>query len=219
MRVVTSKTKNDRPSSPRLVRLRLLPEATLLKRARIKDVDAFEELVARTQVQLYRVAMRVVRNESDAQEVLQEAYLSAWRSLPRFEGRSQFGSWMHRIVVNHSLMHLRARNRHPEVAIHEVDHAELNDAIAQTVFASITREERPDRPDQKLQSAELIQRIEIAVNALPEILRKTFLLREVSDASTQAIAVKMGVSEPAAKTRLHRARRVLRRSLGDYIAC
>jgi RNA polymerase sigma-70 factor (ECF subfamily) len=219
MHVLGNKTKNDRPSSPRMNRLWRLSEVTLLKRARLHDVDAFEELVGRTEVQLYRVAMRVVRNESDAQEVLQESYLSAWRSLPRFEGRAQFGSWMHRIVVNHSLMHLRTRSRRPEVAIHEIDHAELDEAIAHTVFASIARDERPDRPDQKLQSVELVQRIEIAVNALPEKLKQTFLLREVWNASTRAIAAEMGVSEPAAKTRLHRARRVLRQSLEDYVAC
>ena len=214
-----NQAQNDSPPSQKVLRLRRLAESTLLERARSKDADAFEELVDRSELQLYRVAMSVVHNQSDAQEVLQESYLSAWRSLPRFEGRSKFCSWMHRIVVNHSLMHLRVRSRHPEVPIHAVDHAELDDAIAQTVFASLSREEQPDRPDQRLQSAELVQQIQIAVNSLPDKLKQTFLLREVWNASTQAIAAKMGVSKPAAKTRLHRARRELRRSLGDYIAC
>lgn len=210
---------NATPPSPKAARLRLLPECTLLERARVKDADAFEELVDRTEVQLYRVAMSMVRNQSDAQEVLQESYLSAWQSLPTFEGRSKFGSWMHRIVVNHSLMHLRARGRHPEVALHDVDEAELGEAIAHTACASIERQERHQRPDQRLQSAELIQQIQMAVSCLPEKLKHTFLLREVWDASTRAIAAKTGVSEPAAKTRLHRARRELRRSLGGYLAC
>lgn len=218
MQVLKNKAENEVALSPKWVGVRDLAETTLLERARVKDVGSFEELVRRTEVQLYRVAVRIVRNESDAREVLQESYLSAWRSLPRFEGRSQFGSWMHRIVVNHSLMHLRTRNRHPEVALHAVDRIELDDAIAQAAFPSVGREERPDRPDRRLQSAELIRRIEVAVNSLPEKLKQTFILREVWDASTRTIAAKMGVSEPAAKTRLHRARRVLRRSLGDYVA-
>jgi RNA polymerase sigma-70 factor (ECF subfamily) len=219
MHVRPNKATNDVPPSQKTARLRLLPESTLLERARSKDADAFEELVDRTEVQLYRVAMTLVRNQSDAQEALQESYLSAWRSLPRFEGRSKFSSWMHRIVVNHSLMHLRARGRHPEVAIHDVDEAELGEAIAQTPMASTARQQRHDRPDQRLQSAELVQQIQMAVSCLPEKLKQTFLLREVWDASTRAIAAKMGVSELAAKTRLHRARREIRRSLGEYIAC
>jgi len=219
MHVVRNKAHNGRGALPRTAPLWGLSEQELLERARDRDVGAFEELVGRTEVQLYRTALRVVRNESDAQEILQESYLSAWRSLPRFEGRSQFGSWMHRIVVNNSLMQLRTRNRHPEVGIEDVSHVELDEAIAQTVFASSAREARSDRPDQQLQSKELFRRIEATVNALPENLKEIFLLRDVREVSTEDAAEKLGLSRPAAKTRLHRARRVLRQSLGDYVAC
>jgi RNA polymerase sigma-70 factor, ECF subfamily len=193
---------------------RHLSEPALLKRARARKVGAFEELVGRTEVQLYRVAMRVVRNESDAQEVLQESYLSAWRSLPKFEGRSQFGSWMHRIVVNNSLMHLRTRNRHPEIGIHDIDHTELD--IARAAYdVSAVRDGQPTRPDQELQSKELLRHIEKTVNALPDKLKEIFVLREVRELSNEDAAATLGVSKPAAKTRLHRARRVLRQTLGD----
>jgi RNA polymerase sigma-70 factor (ECF subfamily) len=219
MHFVGNKPKQGRPSSQRITPLASLSEPALLKRARARDVSAFEELVGRTEVQLYRVAMRVVHNESDAQEILQESYLCAWRSLPKFEGRSQFGSWMHRIVVNNSLMLLRTRNRHPEVAIHDIDHAELDEAIGRAAYTSTAREDRPDRPDQLFQSEELLRRIETAVNSLPEKLKEIFLLRDVWEVSTGDSAAKLGVSTPAAKTRLHRARSVLRQSLGDYVAC
>jgi RNA polymerase sigma-70 factor (ECF subfamily) len=216
MHFVRNKPKDSRPSSQGITPLSRLSEPALIKRARARDVAAFEELVGRTEVHLYRIAMRCVHNESDAQEILQESYLSAWRSLPRFEGRAQFGSWMHRIVVNNSLMLLRTRHRHPEVAIHDIDHAELDEAIGRAAYTSAARDDRPDRPDQLFQSAELLRRIERAVNSLPEKLKEIFLLRDVWEVSTGESAAKLGVSTPAAKTRLHRARTVLRQSLGDY---
>jgi RNA polymerase sigma-70 factor (ECF subfamily) len=219
MQVARNKADDCTSSSRRTAPLcRHLSEPALLKRARARKVGAFEELVGRTEVQLYRVAMRVVRNESDAQEILQESYLCAWRSLPKFEGRSQFGSWMHRIVINNSLMHLRTRNRHPEVGIHDVDHAELD--IARAVYdASVAREGRTHDPDQQLQSKEALKHIENTVNALPDKLKEIFLLREVRELSNEDAAARLGVSKPAAKTRLHRARRVLRQTLGDYSRC
>jgi RNA polymerase sigma-70 factor (ECF subfamily) len=218
MHVVTSKVKGGRPPRRRTALLGGVSEAALLKRAQGKDVGAFEELVGRTEDRLYRLAMRYVRNESDAQEILQNAYLSAWRSLSTFAARSQFGSWMHRITVNASLMVLRTRNRHPEVAINDVGPMELNDAIGQVTQEQTAREEWSRRPDEEFQSAELRRRIEVAVNSLPRDLRSIFLLRDVWEMSTEDSAAKLRVSIPAAKTRLHRARRELRESLGYYVA-
>jgi len=219
MQVVTSKEVGGRPSRRRPALLGGLSEAALLKRARRgKDVGAFEELVGRTEDRLYRLAMRYVRNESDAQEILQNAYLAAWRSLPTFEGRSQFSSWMHKITVNASLMLLRTRNRHPEVAINDVEPMELNAAIGQATQEQSPREDWSLRPDEEFQSAELRRRIEVAVNSLPTDLRSIFLLRDVWEMSTEDSAAKLRVSIPAAKTRLHRARRELRESLGCYLA-
>lgn len=219
MRALTSKEDGGRQSPGRTALLARLSEAALLKRARSKDVGAFEELVGRTEDRLYRLAMRYVRNESDAQEILQNSYLSAWRSLPTFQGRSQFGSWMHRITVNASLMFLRVRHRHPEVAMNDVEPMELNEAIGQATQASRPREDWSHCPDEELQSGQLRRRIETAVNSLPQNLRAIFLLRDVGEMSTEETASKLGVSIPAAKTRLHRARRALRECLGDFIAC
>jgi len=219
MPVLNSKQADGRQSSRRMALLARLSEPVLLKRARNRDVGAFEELVGRTELKLYRLAMHIVHNESDAQEILQDSYLSAWRSLPTFEGRAQFGSWMHRIVVNTALGRLRTRSRHPEVAIHDLDLSELNEAIDWTRHAPLWLDGPPVRPDEQMQSAELLRRIETAVNLLPHNLRAIFLLRAVGEVSTQGSAATLGVSIPTAKTRLQRARRVLRASLGDYVAC
>jgi RNA polymerase sigma-70 factor, ECF subfamily len=219
MHVVRNKTEGGGLSSRRTAPLWHLSETDLLERARARNADAFEELVGRTEVQLYRLATRIVSNESDAQEILQESYLSAWRSLPKFEGRALFGSWMHRVVLNNSLMRLRSRNRHPEVGIHGIGDAELDNAIARAIYQSPEREARPDRPDQQLQSKELLRHIGNAVNTLPDKLKEIFLLRDVREVSTEDAAALLGVSRQAAKTRLHRARKVLRQSLDGYVTC
>jgi RNA polymerase sigma-70 factor (ECF subfamily) len=219
MTSATSQRRGRARASTVSTPLSFLTEAVLLKRARGRDVAAFEELIGRTADRLYRLAFRYVHNECDAQEVLQNAYLSAWQSLPRFGGRAQFGCWIHRIAVNASLMLLRARNRHPEIAIDDIEPLELNDAIGQAWEEHSEWEEGSRRPDEEFQSSELRRRIEIAVDSLPPKLKAILLLRHVWEVSTEESAAHLKVSVPAAKTRLHRARRVLRESLGSYVAC
>jgi RNA polymerase sigma-70 factor (ECF subfamily) len=163
--------------------------------------------------------MRYVRNESDAQEILQNAYVSAWRGLPSFEGRAQFGSWMHRITVNASLMFLRARSRHPEIALDDVEPTTLSAAVGKATPRPALRQDGSHHPDHELLSVELRGRIASAVSFLPPKLRETFLLRDVREMSTKDTAGKLGVSLSAARTRLLRARRALRDSLVSYVAC
>jgi RNA polymerase sigma-70 factor (ECF subfamily) len=196
-----------------------LSDAAVLKRACERDVAAFEDLVLRTEEDLYRLAMRYVQNESDAQEILQNAYLSAWRGLPSFEGRAQFASWMHRITVNASLMFLRARGHHHEVALDDVEATKLNAAMVEATHGPTLREPGSHRPDHQFQSAELRGRIASAVSSLPPILRETFLLRDVREMSTREAAGNLGVTVLAARTRLYRARRALRESLANYVTC
>jgi RNA polymerase sigma-70 factor (ECF subfamily) len=193
-------------------------DEALVERARAKDVVAFEELVGRYEGKLYRLAMRFVRNETDAQEILQDAFLSAWRNLPAFEGRAQFGSWMYRVTVNAALMLLRSRNRHPEVAVDDIEPTLLNDAVAQSGQIMGTSSDWSQRPDEQLQSEQLRQHIQVSVDALPDGLRTVFLLRDVEELSTEDTADMLGLSVPAVKTRLHRARLALREAIGRYFA-
>lgn len=216
---VISNQNGGRPSPQGMALLAGLSEPALVERARAREAGAFEELVGRTGDNLRRVARRIVRNESDAQEVLQESYLSAWRGMPTFEGRAQFSSWIHRIVVNAALVRLRTRSRHPEIAIHDLDPSELHESAGPPWRAPLWSENLPNRPDERMQSAELLQGVEVAVNLLPRHLRAILLLRAVDGASTVDSAARLGLSIPAAKTRLQRARKVLRKSLGDYVAC
>jgi RNA polymerase sigma-70 factor (ECF subfamily) len=218
MHIVNGKDGGTRHLHERKGLLAHLSDAVVVQRARGQDVEAFEELVGRTEDVLYRLALRYVRNEHDAQEVLQNAYLAAWRSLPMFEGRAQFTCWIHRITVNASLMFLRTRNRHPEVPVDDLDPTELNDAIDLATRSASWLEDRSPRPDEEFLSAELLRHIASAVASLPQTLRTTFLLRDVEEVSTGDTAGTLGVSIPAVKTRMHRARRVLRASLASYVA-
>ena len=192
-----------------------LADEALVARAQSKDVAAFEELLGRYEEKLYRLAMRFVRNESDAQEILQDVFLSAWRKLPGFEGRAQFGSWMYRVTVNAALMLLRSRNRHPEVGVDEVEPTALNDAVLENGQMR-SSSDWSQRPDDQLQSDELRKHIQTSVDALPEGLRTVFLLRDVEELSTEDTAELLGLSVPAVKTRLHRARLALREAISRY---
>src|SRR5215468_11191177 len=92
----------------------------LVARARKKDFTAFEELLSRYEDKVFRLAYRIVRNETDAKEILQETFVSIWRKLDTFKGDSQFGSWVYRIATNAALMRLRTQRRHPEVSTEEL---------------------------------------------------------------------------------------------------
>lgn len=195
-----------------------LSDEILVERARTKDEGAFEELVNRYEDKLYRLAMRFVRNETDAQEILQDAFLSAWRNLPTFEGRAQFGSWMYRVTVNAALMLLRSRNRHPEIGVDDVEPTALNDAVTENGQMMRSNTDWSQRPDDQLQSDELRRHIQAAVDTLPEGLRTVFLLRDVEELSTEDTAELLSLSVPAVKTRLHRARLSLREAIGRYFS-
>jgi RNA polymerase sigma-70 factor (ECF subfamily) len=207
---------NYRSPAPPPGAVAAVTDEVLVERARAKDEAAFEELVGRYDDKLYRLAMRFVRNETDAQEILQDAFLSAWRNLPAFEGRAQFGSWMYRVTVNAALMLLRSRNRHPEVTVDDIEPTALNNAVAESGQSMRGSADWSQRADEQLQSQEMRAHIQASVDSLPEGLRTVFLLRDVEELSTEDTAEMLGLSVPAVKTRLHRARLALRVAIGRY---
>jgi RNA polymerase sigma-70 factor (ECF subfamily) len=190
-----------------------MPDDSLVERARGGDLDAFEQLVDRHEEKLYRVAMRLLRNETDAREVLQETFLSAWQNLESFAGRAQFGSWIYRVAVNAALMMLRSRRRHPAVSVEDVEPGTLDSAVEANASSL---GDWSKRPDDQLQSAELKQHIQAALDELPEILRVVFVLRDVEGLSTEETADILTVTVPTVKTRLHRARLALRQAITTY---
>jgi RNA polymerase sigma-70 factor (ECF subfamily) len=174
-------------------------EVALVAAAKGGDLHAFEELVRASQAEVYTLAFRLTGNEEDARDVAQEAYLRAFRSLKRFRGDARFSTWMHRITANCALTFLakRTKGRHEELSSDE--------SLA---------DERPESSPEMMAEAEFARdRLTDALSELPPRLRAVVVLRDVYDLPHEAIAAELGISQEAAKVRLHRARRKLRERL------
>lgn len=168
-------------------------------KARQGDHAAFEELVRVTYVDAYNLAYRLTGDEDDARDVVQDAYLRAFRGLKRFRGEAQFTTWLYRITANCAASSLgkRARHRH-DVLEDDEDIVDLS--------ARVDPAEQADR-------GAVRDRVKAALAELPPRLRAVVVLRDVYDLSHEAIATELGITESAAKVRLHRARRKLRERL------
>jgi len=174
-------------------------EAGLVAAAKAGDNNAFAELVRATEADVYTLAYRLTGNEDDARDVAQEAYLRAFRAMKRFRGDARFSTWMYRITANCASTHLsrRSKGRHEELS--------EDDA---------TTDDRPESdPETMAEAGFLRDRVTAALADLPPILRAVVVLRDVYDLPHEAIASELGITESAAKVRLHRARRKLRERL------
>jgi RNA polymerase sigma-70 factor (ECF subfamily) len=173
--------------------------AALISAARDGDRRAFDELVRATYADSYTLAFRLTGDEEDARDVVQEAYLRAFRGLKRFRGDAQFSTWMYRITANCASTHLGKRSKHR--------HDELREDL------SAVDERAAVNPEERAESSALRDRLHEALRELPPKLRAVVILRDVYDLPHEAIAAELGISESAAKVRLHRARRKLREDL------
>jgi RNA polymerase sigma-70 factor, ECF subfamily len=171
----------------------------LVAAAKDGDRDAFDELVRVTHADTYTLAYRLTGDEEDARDVVQEAYLRAYRGLKRFRGDAQFSTWMYRITANCAATHLGRHSRHRHDELDEAD------AVVDT---------HPDRdPQLRADADDLRGRLRLALDSLPPRLRVVVVLRDVYDLPHESIAAELGISESAAKVRLHRARNKLREQL------
>lgn len=180
-------------------------EPDLIERAQAGDREAFEELVRRHADRLHAVVLRFIADPEEAREVTQEAFLRAWRSIGRFQGRSQFFTWLYRIGINEAKR--RVGRRAPTGLVSSVD--------------GEPKLEAPDwseAPDRRLEQSELREALERAIRELPLDYRTTVILRDVEGLSTAEAAEVMELGEAAFKSRLHRARLAVRRSLDTYFA-
>jgi RNA polymerase sigma-70 factor, ECF subfamily len=178
---------------------------TLLPRLRRGEPDAYESLVRREMPRLLAVARRLLRSEEDAQDAVQDAFVSAFRSFDAFEGGCQISTWLHRIAVNAALMKLRAKRRRPEESIDELLPAFLEDGH----HARHPHEWR-DSAETLLARKEDRDYVRACIDRLPEAYRTVLLLRDIEDLDTAEAASALGTSETVVKVRLHRARQALR---------
>jgi RNA polymerase sigma-70 factor, ECF subfamily len=186
-----------------------LDEAKLVRQAIAGEEGALEILFAQHSRALYQTALRLLGNPEDAEDALQEAMLSAYRNLPRFEGRSQFSTWMTRIVINAALMRRRSKRAHPALSLD--DSAEDKTPIAER-FA-----DGHPSPEQIYASAELSARVKENLQTLSPLLRNAFELRELEGLTADEAARALGVSRNTLKARLWRARQQLASRLGDVL--
>jgi RNA polymerase sigma-70 factor, ECF subfamily len=183
----------------------------LVAAAKAGRQDAFAEIVERHSPVVYNLALRLVKDPHEAEEVLQETFISAFKALPRFEGRSQLGTWLYRIGYNAALMRLRKR-RPPTDSLDEPVTTEEGDSLPRELvdWASI--------PDELLLNREIRTVLDAALDTLPESLRTVFVLRDIEGLSTAETAAALGLTETNTKVRLHRARLALRERLSGYFA-
>jgi RNA polymerase sigma-70 factor (ECF subfamily) len=179
-------------------------ESELVGRLRAGDQDAFEELVRIYGGRLLAVARRFVRNDADAQDIVQTAYLSAFRALGRFEGECQLSTWLHRIVVNTALMKLRSRRRKPEQSIDELLPAFQEDGHHVEQFS-----EWGAPADVLLEQRETRATVRTCIQRLPDNYRDVLILRDIEELPTQDVARMLKMTPTAVKVRLHRARQAL----------
>lgn len=176
-----------------------------LTRLRQHDAAAFTEFFETYADRVYRLALGLLKQEDDAEEVVQATFLSAFEAIDRFEPHAQLSTWLYRIAYNHALMLLR--RRHAALPLPEEEDSPT--FPAQLVDWS-------QLPDQQAVSEETQQMLRTAVTELPVGLRAAFLLRDVEGLSTAECAHIQGLTEAACKVRLHRARLRLREQLSSY---
>ena len=178
--------------------------SSLLAALRRGEEAAFETLVRTYGGRMLAVVKRFFTDSDDAQDALQDAFLSAFKGLPMFDGRSQLGTWLHRIVVNSSLMKLRTRRRHPEQSIEDLLPVFLEDGHRASPSP------RWKNSLSEMDNAETREAIRNQIAKLPESYRTVLLLRDIEEYDTETVARMLEMTESAVKVRLHRARQALR---------
>jgi RNA polymerase sigma-70 factor (ECF subfamily) len=183
-------------------------ESRLVAAAKSGDLDAFDQLVSRYERKIFRLALRITQNREDAEDAMQEAFLKAYEHLNAFQGDSRFYTWLVRIAVNQALMKLRKR-RPNQISLDEP--AETEDS---ELFKEIA--DWGPSPEQRFAQTELHEILDSAISGLEPDYRNVFILRDVEGIPTEETAQLVGISVPAVKTRLLRARLKLRQKLNAF---
>lgn len=182
-------------------------EEKLIRAGQRGDHQAVETLFRRYQRPLFQTALRVLGNTEDAEDALQDGLLSAYRNLKRFEGRSQFSTWLTRIVINAALMRRRSAKARPAISLDEPPREDELPATERFADDGLT-------PEQVFANTEIREMLSENLDQLSPLLRTAFVLREVQGYSTGEAAKKLGVTENTLKARLWRARHQLAERLG-----
>ena len=184
-------------------------DSQLVKRVQSGEKDAFDLLVLKYQHKIVNLVMRYVRDPEQALDITQEAFIKAYRALPRFRGDSAFYTWLYRIAVNTAQNHLASQRRRPinvELDLQDPDQYDLHAKLKET-----------DTPEGVTISNELQETVEKAINALPEDLRTAIVLREIDGMSYEEIAETMQCPVGTVRSRIFRARDAISKKVGTLI--
>jgi len=190
--------------------LETLSDNDLITRFRKGCEGSFEEIVRRYETKAYNLAMRLTRNQEDAEEVLQDVFVTVHRKIDGFEGKAKFSSWLYRITVNAAFMKLRKRRQDHTVALEDI----LPQLHAVTTLAPQNTFSLPG--DVHVVSNEVRVALESAIGKLPEDYRAVFVLRDIDGLSNKEVGDILNLSIPAVKSRLHRSRLMLRKRLRRF---
>ncbi|WP_288194564.1 RNA polymerase sigma factor [uncultured Phyllobacterium sp.] len=184
-------------------------DVELVRRALIRDADAFRTIMRTHNRRLYRIARGVIRDDSEAEDIVQEAYCSAFSHLDQFRGESSLATWLSRIVINEALGRLRKKRRAPDLAAS----MSRNSDTRIIPFPIKTGED----PERLMAQRQILQMVERATDALPDVYRTVFIARVIEGLSQEETAEVLGIRVETVKTRLHRARALVRKQLDDQI--
>lgn len=188
-----------------LERWNVLPDEAIVTQILDGHVALFELLMRRHNERLYRAARAILRDDAEAEDVMQQAYVNAYAHLRQFDGRSAFATWLTRIAVNEAILRARKKGRYQPLTD--------DDASVDNVFPVSPA----DNPERQAFTAEMKVILERAIESLPDGLREVFMLRQVEGLSTAETATCLDISEDLVKTRLSRGRAALRRDLIERI--
>ncbi len=183
-------------------------ETALIEQAKQGDKAALSRLVNLYAERIYNLALRILRNKEDAEDVLQETFLAVVEKLHTFDGRSSFFTWIYRIATNASLMRLRKKKL---VFQDLIDNDDFQETVESRVFIDWSQD-----PSLSVYDEEVKQKIDEAVNKLSDIYRSVFILRDIEGLSIKETSEILGITEENVKIRLRRARQYLRDHLSDY---
>jgi len=187
-----------------------LDDMELVHRALARDASAFRAIMQRYNRRLYRVARGILRNSADAEDAVQDAYFSAFTHLASYRAEATLASWLSRIVMNEALGRLRQRHR-------TVDLAKLEPAQAEAEIIQFPLSTPNDDPERTMAQRQILQLVEQATDNLPDVYRLVFVTRVIEGMSVEETSELLGIKPETVKTRLHRARQLIRDHLNKQI--
>jgi RNA polymerase sigma-70 factor (ECF subfamily) len=193
----------DKPEKNGMAARQSLTDEEVVARVLAGDVASFEILMRRHNQRLYRIGRAILRNDSEAEDVMQEAYVNAYQHLGQFAGRAKFSTWLSRIAVNEALARRRSLGKEEELGTVTDENGNEMERFSSPAPS----------PEKQASSAEMNRLLEAAIESLPDAYRAIIVLRDLEEMDTAEAAEVLAISEENVKTRLHRARALLRKRL------